>query len=286
MIEGSADRDEEAAADVVELPAAGGLATAVDAIAGREYRIATRRRLPTGIAAVAAALTVGVVALGGGTVGPSRPAAVLGTVVELSVYLVPLVGLVVGYDAVAGAAERGTLQSLLVLPVTRSQLVVGTVIGRGVALVSGLVVGFGIGGAALVVRFGPGLTAPYLRFVLASCVVALATLCVGVACSAWAGSTTRALAGALLAWVWFVLLYDLVAVGVVAALSPPPTAIDVLLVGNPATLLRVVALSGLPGGVALAGTPSPVAVGLGLAAWIVGPTALAIRGVARRAATA
>jgi len=109
---------------------------AVRTVARREYRVAARNRREVGLSALFALFAVGVVGF-----AAARPDArhdvVVASLVELGVYLVPLVALVVGYDAVVGPEESGTLDTLLALPVARGTVLVGTFLAVGV-LVSSL----------------------------------------------------------------------------------------------------------------------------------------------------
>ncbi|PSQ12142.1 hypothetical protein BRC93_03080 [Halobacteriales archaeon QS_5_70_15] len=98
---------------------------AVRTVARREYRVAARNRREVGLSALFALFAVGVVGF-----AAARPDArhdvIVASLVELGGYLVPLVALVVGYDAVVGPEESGTLDTLLALPVARGTVLVGT----------------------------------------------------------------------------------------------------------------------------------------------------------------
>jgi len=47
------------------------------------------------------------------------------SLVSLAIYLVPLISLILGYDAIVGERERGSLDLLLALPITRLELLLG-----------------------------------------------------------------------------------------------------------------------------------------------------------------
>jgi|GEM_PF-3758431 len=160
--------------------------------------------------------------------------------------------------------------------------------GRAATLAVGTALGLGAGAVVVLVRFGSAVLPAYLHYLLTAVVVGGAFLALGVCISATTESA-RALGGALLAWVWFVLVSDLAALGVVVALDPPGWLLSTLVVANPADVLRLVVLSLVPtsgGGVgaALATTAVPkaaLAVGLGL--WVVAPLAVGGRLLDRRA---
>lgn len=287
MSDATAEGDEEAAVVFAE----GGAdvrSRKVVGLAAREYRVAHRTRWVPGLTALFAAFSLGVVAFGSSAAGPGRYAAVVASLAELSVYLVPLSALVLGYGTVVGAVERGTLPMLFALPVPRGRILLGKYLGRLAALVTALVVGLGVGGAALLVLVGVTGWGLYLTYLLAAVLAGAAFLAVGVLVSALATEKARALGGVLLAWVWFVLVHDLLALGALVAFDLPGAALSAVVLANPAALFRVVVLSAVPttaGGIggALATTAlSPAVAVVGLLGWVVVPTGLAVLAVRRR----
>lgn len=263
-------------------------ARAVLGIAAREYRVAVRGRWAAGLAVLFGLFAVGIVAFGTSRVGPARYGAVIASLVELGAYLLPLVALAAGYDAVVGDEESGALDMLFALPVSRAQVVVGKYLGRAAVLGGAILVGLGAGGAVALSTVGLAGAGAYAAFVLAAAATGLAFLGVGVLISTVARERTHALAGALAAWAWFVLLYDLAAIGAVAALDLPGTAIAAMVLGNPADVFRVLVLSRLetaPGGFAAALVEAPLSTPIlvaALAAWIVLPVAAATVAIRRR----
>lgn len=263
-----------------------GLSGVVD-VATREYRLAVRSRWVVGVAALFALFSTALVGVGLSAVGPTRVESVVASLAQLGTYLVPLAALALGFDAVVGADRRGSLELLLALPLSRTQVVVGKFAGRAVALVSALCLGLGVGGAALTVVAGVGSLALYARFVLAAVGTGLSFLSLGVLISALAGERTHALGGALLAWVWFVLLSDLAALGAVAAFALPERVLTLVVLANPADVFRVLVLRGLPAGGGLAGVLadtglSTASLAGSLVVWTALPVALAARALGRR----
>lgn len=250
-------------------------------VARREFRVVTRTHWTAGLAVLFGLFSLSVVGLAGSQVGTTRPGALFVTLAELSVYLVPLAALALGYDTVVGAAQRGTLDAVLALPVPRWVVLVGLFVGRALALVSGLVVGLSAGGALFAITAGPAVVGPYLQFTLGATAAGLAFLAVAVVLSTLMTETTRALGTALLAWVWFVFVHDLLALTLVVVADFPQQVLTLLVASNPAALLRLVVLSMVPtdgGGVsaALATTSlSLPVVSVALATWIGLPLVLA-----------
>jgi Cu-processing system permease protein len=291
---GHADADVDTAAD-----SAGATVTATRSalrqtvrgtveVAAREYRVAVRRRWAIGVAVLFALFSTALVFLGGSDVGPQRVGAVLASFAQVGVYVVPLAALAAGYDAIVGADESGSLEMLLALPLSNTAVVVGKFLGRAVAVGGGMLVGFAVGGALLVRYAGVGVIGTYAWITLAAVAAAMAFLGVSVLASALATEKTRALGAALAAWVWFVLVHDLVVLGAVASFDLPQWVVGAAVLANPADLFRVLVLRVVPttaGGIAgvLTAADLTMAMLLGaLAVWVVVPVAGAVLALNRR----
>jgi len=257
-------------------------------IARREYRIAVRGRWALGLVVLFGVFSIAVVGFGTSAVGPDGYAAVVASLVELGVYLVPLAAMVVGYDTVVGARAQGTLDMLFTLPVSQAQVVVGKYLGRLAVLGGAMAIGLGLGGLAATAIGGVGGLGQYALFVLASILTAGVFLGLSVLLSTLAREKTRALGAALIAWLWFVLLHDLVAIGLVAGTDLPDAALTAMVLTNPADVYRLLVLGQLEtttGGFAAVLAEASVSVPLlavALVVWLVLPLAIASVGIRAR----
>lgn len=121
--------------------------------------------------------------------------------------LLPLVALVVSYNAVVGERESGSLKLLLALPHARSAVVIGKVGGRAAALAIALVAGFTL--PALVFLFSGTFTleaVAYVQYVFLVVLLAAAFVAVGVGISAAVDSDRLAIAAAVGVYLVFVAL--------------------------------------------------------------------------------
>jgi ABC-2 type transport system permease protein len=161
--------------------------------------------------------------------------------------LVPLVGLVVGYNAVSGERESGSLKLLLSLPHSRADVVFGKVVGRGAALSLAVFAGFLLPAVVLIaapVSFNPG---AYLGFTVFAAVLGVVFVAIAVGCSAAAATGRQALIAAIGVYVLFVLFWGVLTGqilgafdGVVEALPASSGEIGAFLeVSNPRTGIRV-----------------------------------------------
>lgn len=249
--------------------------------AHHEYRLAIRGRWALALTGLFVAFGLLVATFSGSEVAPTGFERTVASLAGLATYLVPLAALVFGYDAVVGARERGWLDIVYALPAPRWRIVAGTFLGRALVLAGSTVIGFGVAGLLLLREFGTGGWTAYLAFLAAAVGVGAAFLALSVLLSTLASEKTHALGGALLVWVWFVLIHDLLAMGIVAAFDLSSAAVSAFLLANPASIFRVLTLSALDasgGGfaavLASTGLSVPVLVAA-LLAWIVVPVTLA-----------
>ena len=226
--------------------------TAVAAIAGREVLAGIRNRWM-----LAASLLLGVLALTlafvgsapGGAVAASPLAITVVSLSSLSVFLVPLIGLLVSYDTLVGEIERGTMPLLMTHPVTRWRIVLGKFAGQVAILAVATVVGFGV--AALVTGLGQGGDAEawgaFGVMVGASILLGAAFIALGTLFSAVVAERGTAAGVSAAAWLVFVVLFDLALLAILVADERQVVSGElfrILLLLNPTDVYRMLTLSG------------------------------------------
>jgi Cu-processing system permease protein len=161
------------------------------------------------------------------------------TLMNLCLLLSPLVAVLMGAASIAGEHERGTLEHLLALPLTRTRLLLAKHLGLLAALTVATVVGFLPAGVLVAAAAGPELLARYLLFPAIAALVGAAMLGIGIFISVSSRSAVQAQGTAVFAWFAFVLLYDLLLMGVLATSGIPAEWLAALLVVNPVDSARV-----------------------------------------------
>lgn len=268
-------------------------------IAAQEVRAGLRNRWVLAITLLMAALALSLALLGSAPVGVVKAdplAVVVVSLASLTIFLVPLIALLLSFDAIVGEHERGTLLLLLSYPVSRWQVVVGKVLGQVVILAVATVLGYGAAAGALWIKGGVGAQAwqAYGAMVLTS--VMLGASFVAIGCLASTLVRERATAAGLAVGVWlvFVLLFDTALLGVLVADQGrfvSKSTLDALLLLNPADVYRLFNMTAsrsvsVYSGMAGPGDPQAVAPWIHLsvlAAWIVVPLAAAVAVFRRRA---
>jgi Cu-processing system permease protein len=260
------------------------------AAAGAEFRIAMRNRWVT-IAVVMMALFAAVLSAAGsaptGTLGADKLSVTVASLTSLAVYLVPLIALLMSFDAIAGEIERGTLPLILTYPVARWQLLAGKFVAHVGILALAVTVGYGIAAAAAFAfdpRAAAGLPA-LLRLTATSLLLGAAFLGVGYAVSALARRPGAAAGLVIGLWLVLIVLYDIGLLAAVVADGGGTFTRQIfpwLLLANPADAFRLYNLAASEATAAAAGiggAANTVPPGQALAAlmlWSAGGFALAV----------
>jgi len=260
----------------------------VATLAGKEFRDRMRNRWVLAVALVFAVFSLVITYFGGaqqGQVGLRSIEFTIASLVSLVIYLIPLIALLLGFDAIVGERERGSLDLLLALPITRFELLLGKYLGLAAALTLSTVVGFALDAVLLYRQFGwPGLY-HYLGFMVSSVLLGLAFLSLAMLLSVLTRERTRASGLAIALWFGFVLVFDLLLLGLLVASGGEfgGQALAYVLLLNPADVFRILNVFSLDQMRSLYGLTSivppalanPWLMGGAMLAWITAPLALA-----------
>ncbi len=261
----------------------------VKVIAIKEFRDRIRSRWVLTMALVLALFALVIAYFGAaqpGAVGMAGIEVTLASLVSLVIYLIPLIALVLGFDAIAGERERGSLDLLLSLPITRIELLVGKFSGLCMALAVATLAGFGVAAAVLFSRFDLTAFYHYMAFMLSAVLMGMAFVSIGILVSILAADRTQASGIAIGLWFFFVLAYDLVLLGILVLTggSFAPDLFPLLLMLNPADVFRIMNIFSLEEVRTLYGLATvfpetlanPWLLGTVMLAWILAPLGIAV----------
>lgn len=184
-------------------------------VAREEYRRAIESRWLFGFAALFAVFVLGLSFFGlaqSGEVGFTGFARVTLSLLNLVLFVVPLVGLLLGVTSITGSAD--SLSLLLAQPVSRTEVLAGKFAGVTAAISVAQLLGLGGGGLVVALNAGPDQVGGFA--VLCGASLALAVLSVAAAlaiASVWP-DRLRATGAALALWLLLVVAYDLAVLGV------------------------------------------------------------------------
>jgi len=237
---------------------------------------------------LAASLTL----LGSTPVGITKASLLSVTMVSLtslSIYLIPLIALMLAFDAIVGESERGTLLLLLTYPIRRWQIIIGKFLGHLSILAIAIFLGYGL--VALYFVFDDVGTAQewlgYLLMMGSSLLLGAVFIALGYLVSVIVQQRATATGISLVLWLFIVVFYDLILLGALLADKShiiQSKLLAVLILFNPADVYRLFNLTGSDisalasgmSGITQSDLLSPVTLIMTLIIWLLIPLMLSI----------
>jgi len=224
-----------------------------------------------------------------GSVGVRALDVVIVSLSSLTIFLIPLVALLISHDAIVGEMERGTMLLLLSYPVGRRQVLFGKFLGHLTILAFATVLGYGAAALALALA-GEPIDAESLRafggMVGSSILLGAVFIALGYLASALVRERATAAGLAIGVWLLLVVIFDMALLGMLVLDQGKVISAEVLnglLLLNPTDVYRVLNLSGASNvssfagmsGLADAVALGPVILIAALVIWTCVPLALA-----------
>ncbi len=119
----------------------------------------------------------------------------VGVTSSITRVIIPVIALILGWKAIAGEWESGSMKVLLSLPHSRKDVVLGKLLGRAVVLALSLVIGFALAAVVVAALMGGFDVVDYVGLLVMSIIYGVAYVSLAVAVSAMTKSTTIAGAG-------------------------------------------------------------------------------------------
>ncbi len=223
-------------------------------VAQKEVTDGTRNRWILIVTALMAGLALVLTLLGSTPTGATKISSLAVTIVSLSslsIFFVPLIALLLSYDAIVAEEERGTLLLLLSYPVARWQVIAGKFCGHFILLSLAIIIGFGSAGVTIALsnaqEFQDQAWTGFAVFLGSSILLGAIFLALGLATSAFVRERGTAAGAAIGIWLLFVLIYDLGLIGLLASSTGQALndmTITGLLLANPTDVYRMLNLTG------------------------------------------
>lgn len=228
----------------------------------------------------------------GGVSGFGRTSAGL---VNLVLFLAPLMGLTLGAQALVAEREQGTLGYLLAQPVSVLEVFLSKFIGLSIAISAAIVAGFALSTLTINALGGGSGMETFFALTGLTVLLALASLSLGYLISSVSRRTSTALGIAIVAWLALVLIGDLGLMGTAVIMKLSPGQLLGLTLVNPLEVYRVASIDLLQDSLELLGPSGLVAhkwfggtIGLVLTGimllWIAVPLGIAYTATARQEA--
>ncbi len=226
--------------------------TKLMAVATIEFRVALRNRwliLATGVMTLfSLALTFS------GAGGLELKAGILtlaaASLATLSVYLIPLIALLISYDSIAGEVERGTMALVLATPISRGVLLAGKALGLIAVLAIAIAASLTISSGAAIFAYGMDMSglAAIVRLGLTGLLLGAVFVAIGMMISVASPRAGQAAAVAIGVWLVATVLYDLALLAGILADKDgvfTKTLFPYFVVANPGDAFRIFNLAGL-----------------------------------------
>jgi Cu-processing system permease protein len=222
-------------------------------VAGKEIHQAIRNRWVLAATLLLAALALSLAFLGSaptGTVGVRALDVVIVSLSSLTIFLIPLIALLISHDAIVGDMERGTMLLLLSYPVARWQVLLGKFVGHLAVLAFATCLCYGIAAAALIAtgsRIDADSLAAFAAMIGSSVLLGSVFVAIGYLVSALVRDRGTAAGVCIGLWLLLVLIYDMALLGLLAVdqgRNISATALNTMLLFNPTDVYRLFNLTG------------------------------------------
>ena len=187
-------------------------------LAMKELRDGLRNRWIAAAIIVLGTLALVLSLLGSAPTGSVKASAMDISVISLAslrVYLIPLIALMLSFDALVGEFERGTMMLLLTYPVTRWQVIMGKFLGH--VLILFIAISAGYGGAMLIMTLATDASMDgwqaYVSMMAISLLLGAIFIALGYLLSVLVKERATAAGASIGLWLVFVVLYDLLLFG-------------------------------------------------------------------------
>jgi Cu-processing system permease protein len=179
--------------------------------------------------------------------------------INLVLFLAPLMGLTLGAQAISSEREQGTMTYLLAQPISMLELFVAKFIGLALAIGAAIIFGFAL--STLTISYlsgGEGIDV-FLRLTVLTVLLAWVSLALGYLISGFTRRTSTALGIAIVVWLFLVLIGDLGLMGTSVVLDIDPDTLLSLALVNPLEVFRIAAITLLRDSMELLGPSGLVA---------------------------
>lgn len=261
-------------------------------IAWKEIQECLRNRWVVAMTLLLAALALSLTFLGSaptGNVGTSALDVVIVSLSSLTIFVIPLVALLISHDAIVGEMERGTMLLLLSYPVSRLQVLLGKFLGHLAVLTFATAFGYGAAAIALMAsgaEIGGGSWAAFAGMILTSILLGAVFIAIGYLISALVRERATAAGIAIGVWLLLVVLFDMALLGALVVdqgRTISSTALSGMLLFNPTDVYRLFNLAGAENvsvltnmsGIADQASLSPAVLLATLVIWVLVPLTLA-----------
>lgn len=135
------------------------------------------------------------------------------------IFLIPLIGLLLGYATIIGEIEKGSMGALLSHPVKRDEVILGKLVGLGSVIWLTLFIGLGFAGSIIIFNTFATDYILYLIFIATSILLGLVFMSMSLAFSSFVKTTSTATSMAIGIWFFFTMGWQFIILAINVALG-------------------------------------------------------------------
>lgn len=274
------------------------LRRSVSLLVGKEVRDARRNRWFLMLMGIFVALSLLLTLFGLAGVGQSGATGfgrTFASLLNLSLLIVPLMGLLLGALTIAAERDQQTLHTLLAQPLTPAAIVLGKFLGAMLTLGAAVLMGFGSSGLIIYMTGADVPLAPFMGQLGLTLLLGWSCLALGLLISVLVRRGATAIGIALLMWLLLVFISDLGIIGTAIALQLRASTLLWLTLLNPLQVFKIAVVQLMEGNLEVLGSAGlyardalgnavlPILSGI-LAVWVAIPFLLALGWFTRRGA--
>ena len=192
---------------------------AIYSIAKKEFLDNWRNKWIIAVAAIFLLLTLVVSYFGTSSSGGSGWKDIEDTIaimMGIVTFLLPIIGLMLGYASIVGERERGSLSLMLSYPVLRHEVIIGKFVGLSTVLSLATAIGFSISGVIIGLNVEGVHWAEYGIFIVASFLLGFVYIALAIMFSSILTKRSTALGASVFLWFLFAIIWGIVLIGILA----------------------------------------------------------------------
>jgi ABC-type transport system involved in multi-copper enzyme maturation permease subunit len=177
--------------------------------------------------------------IGLGTVGLRAFSGALAGIINLNLYIVPLISTITASLSIVSEREQGTLEFHLSLPITRSELVIARALTTILAISFATVLGYGLSSWYMMLVLNEVDLTIFLKILAISLLMVFSFAGLGMLITTLTSSRFASLAASIALWIFLAMIYEMVLMALVIVFKLSPMELWFLIVLNPLEASRL-----------------------------------------------
>lgn len=170
---------------------------------------------------------------------------VLSSLINLSLYLVPLISLLTSAISIVGDRETNFMEWIFSKPINEFQYIIGKFLGLSGAISLATLIGFGLASWFVILFLPPEDVTKYFQLILLAITLAMVFIPLGLYISNLSRTRYQALGTAFFLWFFMVFIFDLFIMGFIESYVKDPLLASILGVSNPVEAIRILMIKSI-----------------------------------------